>query len=82
VIVELKPCPFCGNIDDMRFTVRFKNDRRKVNGIYYKLCTLSCDCCTASVRQAGPTEEKAYINTVKLWNRRADDGQETQGTAG
>lgn len=72
--MELKPCPFCGNADDMRFTVHFKYDRKIVNGIHYKLCTLSCDCCTASVRQAGATDEKAYEHAVNIWNRRANDG--------
>ena len=71
---QIRECPFCGNDDDMRFTVRFKRDRKKVNGIYYRLCTLSCDCCTASVRQAGPTDEIAYEYTVQLWNGRAKDG--------
>ena len=58
----------------MRFTARFKYARKRINGINYKLCTLSCDCCTASVKQAGPTDEKAYEYAVNIWNRRVNDG--------
>lgn len=65
---EIKPCPFCGNKD--RFVYRFKNDSRKVNGIYYKICTLECLGCTASIRQAGPTKEIAEEYAIRQWNMR------------
>lgn len=67
---ELKPCPFCGGVQDY-YTIRFKNDKRKVNGIYYKICTIKCAKCTATISQAGPTNERAEENAIKVWNRRA-----------
>ena len=69
-MIELKPCPHCGNKD--KFSYRFKNDRRKVNGVYYKICTIECRGCTASIRQAGPTKELAEAYAVSQWNMRAE----------
>ena len=70
-MTEIKPCPFCGNDDDRRFTFRFANDRRKVNGIYYRICTMRCDGCGVTLRQAGPDDERAEENVRRWWNRRA-----------
>lgn len=67
----VKPCPFCGNDDERRFTFRFSTDRKKVNGIHYSLCTMRCDCCGANIRQAGPNDERAEENVRRMWNRRA-----------
>lgn len=63
-------CPFCGNDDETRFSYRFKRDKRKVNGIYYQICTMTCEKCGASVSQAGPTKYEAEENMWRLWNRR------------
>ena len=69
---NLKSCPFCGS--DMRnYTVSFKRDKRKVMGVYHKICTIQCDKCTCSIRQAGATNEIAERYAVEAWNRRAND---------
>lgn len=70
-MMELKPCPFCGSTEE-RYTFSFKNDRKKVNGVYYKLCTIKCGGCTATITQAGFTKERAEENAIRQWNRRAE----------
>lgn len=67
--VDLKPCPFCGG---KSFSYRFKKDNRMVLGVRHEICTIECLGCTASVRQAGPTREKAEENAADMWNRRAE----------
>lgn len=69
---ELKPCPFCGEEAQL---YSMKQEKRKVNGVYYKVATIRCTgMCTAQVSQAGCSENKAYENAAKMWNRRAEDG--------
>ena len=67
---ELKPCPFCGNDNQNFFRYSFKKDRKKRFGVYYDICEIYCDRCTASVRQAGPGREKAQEYAEKRWNGR------------
>lgn len=71
---KLKPCPFCGSIEE-NYTVTFKRDKRKVFGIYYQICKIQCDKCTCTISQAGHTNELAEKNAIAMWNRRAgEDG--------
>ena len=65
------PCAHCGNIDDLRFTLQFKKDRKKRCGIYYDICTIRCNCCSASVQQAGAGRKLAEKNALLMWNTRA-----------
>lgn len=70
--MELKPCPFCGS-DMQNYTVSFKRDKRKVMGVYHQICTIQCDKCTCSIRQAGATKEIAERYAEEAWNRRTSD---------
>lgn len=64
---ELKTCPFCGNEAEYGYN---KRDKRKINGIYYRIAEVRCTRCTASVHQAGQTTEFAYSAAAKMWNMR------------
>lgn len=68
----MNACPFCGNDDLDRFSWKFTKDKRKVNGIYYSICTMTCHGCGCTVRQAGPTKYDAEENMWRMWNRRAE----------
>lgn len=70
---ELKPCPFCGNNDHLKFSFSFKKDRKVRLGIHFDLCELKCHGCSARMVQAGPGREKAQENAISMWNRRAND---------
>lgn len=70
--MELKPCPFCGS-DMQNYTVSFKRDKRKFMGVYHQICTIKCDRCTCSIRQAGTTDEIAERYAIEVWNRRMND---------
>lgn len=74
-MANLKPCPFCGNKMDgfPDYTITFKRDRRKTFGIYHEICTLKCNRCSCTVKQAGATREEAEKYVAILWNRRAGD---------
>ena len=74
--MELKPCPFCGNDNQLYFRYSFKKDRKKRFGIYYDICEIYCTCCTASVRQAGVGRDRAQEFAEKLWNRRVEVGDD------
>ena len=67
----LLPCPHCGNDDDCRIVMSFKKDKKKRFGDYYDLCTIYCECCTETVRQAGLGKDAAAKNASLLWNTRA-----------
>ena len=67
---EPKLCPFCGNNDPLRFSFRFKKDRKVRLGIHFYLCELKCLGCSARMVQAGPSRERAKENTISMWNRR------------
>jgi len=69
---DLKPCPFCGyKMND--YTISFKRDRRKVNGVYHEICTIKCPKCTCSISQAGVDRERAEVHALDMWNRRVDN---------
>lgn len=70
--VELKPCPFCGNQDRLKFSFSFKKDRKVRLGIHFDLCELKCCGCSARMVQAGPGRERAEENAISMWNRRAE----------
>ncbi len=55
--VELKPCPFCGEANEIRLTS---------NGIKFILYWVRCDKCFA-VSGAAETADEA----IALWNTRA-----------
>lgn len=76
---ELKPCPFCGNKMDKYpdYTITFKRDRRKIFGIYHEICTLKCNRCSCTVKQAGATKEEAEKHVANLWNRRVGESDES-----
>lgn len=70
--MELKPCPFCGS-DMQNYAVSFKKDRRKVMGVKHQICTIQCDRCTCSIRQAGKTDGIAFRYAIEVWNRRVTE---------
>lgn len=67
----LLPCAHCGNDDDYRIVMSFKKDKKKRFGEYYDVCTIYCECCTETVRQAGLGKDAAAKNASLLWNTRA-----------
>ena len=67
----LLPCAHCGNDDDYRIVVSFKKDKKKRFGEYYDVCTIYCECCTETVRQAGLGKDAAAKNATLMWNTRA-----------
>ena len=67
----LLPCAHCGNDDDYRIVMSFKKDKKKRFGEYYDVCTIYCECCTETVRQAGLGKDVAAKNASLLWNTRA-----------
>ena len=67
----LLPCAHCGNDDDYRIVMSFKKDKKKRFGEYYDICTIYCECCTETVRQAGPGKDAAAKNASLMWNTRA-----------
>lgn len=66
---NLKPCPFCGGEAERGFN---KRDSRKIHGIYYRVAEVRCTRCTATVHQACPTTEDAYLAAEREWNRRTE----------
>lgn len=75
-MAELKPCPFCGNKMDgyPSYTISFKRENKKVYGIYHEICTIKCNKCGCTLKQAGCGRDNAEKNVARLWNRRAEDG--------
>lgn len=67
----LVPCAHCGNDDDYRIVMSFKKDKKKRFGEYYDVCTIYCECCTETVRQAGLGKDAAAKNALLMWNNRA-----------
>lgn len=67
----LAPCAHCGNDDDYRIVMSFKKDKKKRFGEYYDVCTIYCECCTETVRQAGLGKDAAAKNASLMWNTRA-----------
>ena len=67
----LVPCAHCGNDDDYRIVMSFKKDKKKRFGEYYDVCTIYCECCTETVRQAGLGKDAAAKNASLMWNTRA-----------
>ena len=67
----LIPCAHCGNDNDYRIVMSFKKDKKKRFGDYYDVCTIYCECCTETVRQAGLGKDAAAKNASLLWNTRA-----------
>ena len=68
---KLLPCGHCGNDDDYRIVMSFKKDKKKRFGEYYDICTIYCECCTETVRQAGLGKDAAAKNASLMWNTRA-----------
>ena len=67
----LLPCAHCGNDDDYRIVMSFKKDKKKRFEEYYDVCTIYCECCTETVRQAGLGKDAAAKNASLMWNTRA-----------
>ena len=67
----LVPCAHCGNDNDYRIEKKKKKDKKKRFGEYYDICTIYCECCTETVRQAGLGTDVAAKNASLLWNTRA-----------
>lgn len=67
----LVPCAHCGYDDDYRIVMSFKKDKKKRFGEYYDVCTIYCECCTETVRQAGLGKDAAAKNASLMWNTRA-----------
>lgn len=67
----LLPCAHCGNDDDYRIVMSFKKDKKKRFGEYYDVCTIYCEGCTETVRQAGLGKDAAAKNASLMWNTRA-----------
>ena len=72
VMVELKPCPFCGNKMNgyPDYTISFKRDRKKIYGVYHEICTIHCNRCTCTIQQAGASKEEAEMYAFYAWNKR------------
>ena len=67
----LLPCAHCGNDDDYRIVMSFKKDKKKRFGEYCDICTIYCECCTETVRQAGLGKDAAAKNASLIWNTRS-----------
>ena len=67
----LLPCAHCGNDNKTRIVMSFKKDKKKRFGVHYDVCTIYCECCTETVRQAGLGKDAAAKNASLLWNTRA-----------
>lgn len=65
------PCAHCGNDSRNRIVMSFKKDKKKRFGEYYDVCTIYCECCTETVRQAGLGRDSAEKNALLRWNTRA-----------
>lgn len=89
-MVELKPCPFCGARATVVQNTYGTRDRSACLGF-----EIRCVRCLATapnghgvvlVKLDENGELSAWkddrIEAMAAWNRRADDGQETQGAAG
>ena len=71
--MELKPCPFCGNKEIRKLTTVFD-------------CTIFCDKCHVAIRRdnfikcdsIAETLKEAEPEAIEAWNRRAEDGKETE----
>ena len=57
--IELKPCPFCGRIPQVR---AFPTGQRKCDYMIF------CACGVRTILT------KRKYRAVEIWNRRADDG--------
>ena len=65
-MAELKPCPWCGKTDKLRFcSYLVSDDPDKWRGF------IECTECGA----AGPVATINYHVAVAIWNRRAEDEQ-------
>lgn len=69
-MTEIKPCPFCGNSDEQRFTLCFSDVDVAPKMLIQ--CVLRCDECGARIGAAGECDEDAEKNVLKQWNRRAE----------
>ena len=59
MMVDLKPCPFCGG------TANLIKEEWGIYSFYY----VSCGACLASTQHMIPSEDSA----VNAWNRRQND---------
>lgn len=62
--IELKPCPFCGEKDDIDFGLFCTGTMR---GFDY----VQCQNCGAEIQEVHNPND--YISAATLWNRRADN---------
>lgn len=85
-MVDLKPCPFCGNKPEIKCTSSGIQSG-EVNGFYrqYKLWCPNCGCNTGRVScvsfdyspHTGLRADESKLNeAIKAWNRREEDGNE------
>lgn len=61
--IELKPCPFCGEKDDIDYGV--------MGGTMKGFDYVQCQNCGAEIRSINNGK---FIEAIELWNRRADNG--------
>ena len=62
-MIELKPCPFCGEKDDIDYGV--------MGGTMKGFDYVQCQNCGAEIHSI---HNGKYIEAIELWNRRADNG--------
>ena len=70
-----KRCPHCGSTGPYDVKIK-KNPPNEMMTTSYT-CTITCKGCTASIRQEGPTREKAEEFAWKMWNMRNEEQPET-----
>lgn len=61
---ELKPCPFCGSVDQMQLSILASNDVGSHKLMSYKVYCFSCGA-------RGPAEFKnKTTGAIEIWNKR------------
>ena len=63
-MTELKPCPFCGEKEDIDYGI--------VTGPLKGFDYIQCQNCGAEIREIH--KDGQCIAAIELWNRRADNG--------
>lgn len=68
-MIELKPCPFCGQIPKLQEDFRFPRPERERTRAYEVVCQ-NFDCIIGNVDARYRLTKREIVD---LWNRRADN---------
>ena len=63
-MTELKPCPFCGEKEDIDYGI--------CTGTLKGFDYVQCRNCSAEINAIH--KDGQYISAIQAWNRRADNG--------